>query len=125
MCTNFINNIKCVCSLMTLRVYSLFESTQTLFWATYGLIDLNNFELHSLKSYTKFWAMLMFGVYSVINVTVLINLLIAMMNHSYQLISVSVYGFRSKVVITLTFVLFASFRNNRTLSGSLREASCG
>lgn len=33
--------------------------------------------------------MLMFGTYSVINIVVLLNLLIAMMNHSYQLISVS------------------------------------
>lgn len=32
--------------------------------------------------------MLMFGTYSVINIVVLLNLLIAMMNHSYQLISV-------------------------------------
>ena len=31
----------------------------------------------------------MFGTYSVINVIVLLNLLIAMMNHSYQLVSVS------------------------------------
>lgn len=31
----------------------------------------------------------MFGCYSVINIVVLLNLLIAMMNHSYQLISVS------------------------------------
>lgn len=30
----------------------------------------------------------MFGCYSVINIVVLLNLLIAMMNHSYQLISV-------------------------------------
>lgn len=30
----------------------------------------------------------MFGTYSVINIVVLLNLLIAMMNHSYQLISV-------------------------------------
>lgn len=30
----------------------------------------------------------MFGCYCIINVTVLLNLLIAMMNHSYQIISV-------------------------------------
>ena len=41
----------------------------------------------------------MFGTYSVINVIVLLNLLIAMMNHSYQLVSVSsvsVYKRKSK-----------------------------
>ncbi|KAJ6222598.1 hypothetical protein RDWZM_001143 [Blomia tropicalis] len=69
------------------RFANLFESTQTLFWATFGLIDLNNFELTGIKSYTRFWGLLMFGVYCIINVAVLLNLLIAMMNHSYQLIS--------------------------------------
>jgi hypothetical protein len=68
---------------------SLFETTQTLFWAAFGLIDLESFELDGIKIFTRFWGMLMFGCYSVINIVVLLNLLIAMMNHSYQLISVS------------------------------------
>lgn len=70
--------------------YSLFETTQTLFWAVFGLVDLESFELDGIKVFTRFWGMLMFGTYSVINIVVLLNLLIAMMNHSYQLISVSV-----------------------------------
>lgn len=73
--------------LVSLR--SLFETTQTLFWAVFGLIDLDSFELDGIKIFTRFWGMLMFGTYSVINIVVLLNLLIAMMNHSYQLISVS------------------------------------
>lgn len=68
---------------------SLFETIQTLFWAVFGLIDLDSFELDGIKVFTRFWGMLMFGTYSVINIVVLLNLLIAMMNHSYQLISVS------------------------------------
>lgn len=68
---------------------SLFETIQTLFWAVFGLIDLESFELEGIKVFTRFWGMLMFGTYSVINIVVLLNLLIAMMNHSYQLISVS------------------------------------
>lgn len=68
---------------------SLFETTQTLFWAVFGLVDLDSFELEGIKIFTRFWGMLMFGTYSVINIVVLLNLLIAMMNHSYQLISVS------------------------------------
>lgn len=77
--------------LVSLR--SLFETTQTLFWAVFGLIDLDSFELDGIKIFTRFWGMLMFGTYSVINIVVLLNLLIAMMNHSYQLISVSrLYG---------------------------------
>lgn len=69
-------------------IFSLFETTQTLFWAVFGLIDLDSFELDGIKIFTRFWGMLMFGTYSVINIVVLLNLLIAMMNHSYQLISV-------------------------------------
>lgn len=70
-------------------IFSLFETTQTLFWAVFGLVDLDSFELDGIKIFTRFWGMLMFGTYSVINIVVLLNLLIAMMNHSYQLISVS------------------------------------
>lgn len=73
--------------------FSLFETTQTLFWAVFGLVDLDSFELEGIKIFTRFWGMLMFGTYSVINIVVLLNLLIAMMNHSYQLISVSKNGF--------------------------------
>ncbi|XP_034246794.1 transient receptor potential-gamma protein [Thrips palmi] len=69
------------------RFANLFETTQTLFWAVFGLVDLDNFELAGIKSFTRFWGMLMFGTYSVINIVVLLNLLIATMNHSYQLIS--------------------------------------
>ncbi|KAG5676185.1 hypothetical protein PVAND_006034 [Polypedilum vanderplanki] len=69
------------------RFANLFETTQTLFWAAFGLIDLDSFELDGIKIFTRFWGMLMFGCYSVINIVVLLNLLIAMMNHSYQLIS--------------------------------------
>jgi hypothetical protein len=41
------------------------------------------------QEFTRFFGLLMFGSFSVINIIVLLNLLIAMMNHSYQLISVS------------------------------------
>lgn len=79
-------------SFITFKIlfFSLFETTQTLFWAVFGLIDLDSFELDGIKIFTRFWGMLMFGTYSVINIVVLLNLLIAMMNHSYQLISVSI-----------------------------------
>ncbi|CAH2979148.1 unnamed protein product [Chilo suppressalis] len=69
------------------RFANLFETMQTLFWAAFGLVDLDSFELDGIKIFTRFWGMLMFGTYAVINVIVLLNLLIAMMNHSYQLIS--------------------------------------
>ncbi|XP_015605560.1 transient-receptor-potential-like protein isoform X2 [Cephus cinctus] len=68
------------------RFSSLFESCQSLFWASFGEIGLDTFELTGIKSYTRFWGLLMFGSYSVINVIVLLNLLIAMMSNSYALI---------------------------------------
>lgn len=67
---------------------SIFETSQSLFWASFGLVDLMAFELQGIKSFTRFWAMLMFGSYSVINIIVLLNMLIAMMSNSYQIISV-------------------------------------
>jgi hypothetical protein len=74
--------------------FSLWETTQTLFWAAFGLIDLDNFELSGIKEFTRFWGLIMFGTFSIINIIVLLNLLIAMMNHSYQLISVSSVSFQ-------------------------------
>lgn len=71
------------------RFSNLFETTQTLFWASFGLIDLSNFEMSGIKDFTRFWGLLMYGSYSIINVVVLLNLLIAMMSDSYQLISSS------------------------------------
>lgn len=67
--------------------FSLFETSQSLFWASFGLVDLVSFELSGIKSFTRFWALLMFGSYSVINIIVLLNMLIAMMSNSYQMIS--------------------------------------
>lgn len=80
---------------------SLFETSQSLFWASFGLVDLMAFELQGIKSFTRFWAMLMFGSYSVINIIVLLNMLIAMMSNSYQIISVS-----------LTAAFFIQIMNN-------------
>ncbi|SPP80905.1 blast:Transient receptor potential protein [Drosophila guanche] len=67
--------------------FSLFETSQSLFWASFGLVDLVSFDLAGIKSFTRFWALLMFGSYSVINIIVLLNMLIAMMSNSYQIIS--------------------------------------
>ena len=75
--------------ILNVLFYSLWETSQTLFWAIFGLIDLENFELTGIKEFSRFTGLLMFGSYSVINIIVLLNLLIAMMNHSYQAISVS------------------------------------
>ncbi|CAG0890670.1 unnamed protein product [Cyprideis torosa] len=69
------------------RFANLFESSQSLFWASFGLVGIEFFELRGIKSYTRFWGLLMFGCYSVINIVVLLNLLIAMMSHSFAVIT--------------------------------------
>ncbi|XP_037094495.1 transient receptor potential-gamma protein-like [Pollicipes pollicipes] len=68
------------------RFSNLFETSQSLFWAVFGLVDLENFELTGIQEFTRFWTLLMFGSYSAINIVVLLNLLIAMMSNSYNII---------------------------------------
>lgn len=70
-------------------VESLFEAMQTLFWTVFGVIDMNQFNLSDIENFTKFAAKTILGTYAVITIVVLLNLLIAMLNNTYQLISVS------------------------------------
>lgn len=86
LCWSFTPFIYCFTYLF-LECESLFETSQSLFWASFGLVDLVSFDLAGIKTFTRFWALLMFGSYSVINIIVLLNMLIAMMSNSYQLIS--------------------------------------
>ena len=68
------------------RFANLWETSQSLFWASFGLVDLGDFDLKGIKEFTRFWGLLMFGSYSVCNIIVLLNMLIAMMSNSYQII---------------------------------------
>ncbi|KAF6039559.1 hypothetical protein EB796_002122 [Bugula neritina] len=68
--------------------FSLFEIMQTLYWALFGLVGLDTMTLKEDHSFTQLAGKTMFGVYSYISIIVLINMLIAMMNTSYQIISV-------------------------------------
>jgi len=61
---------------------------QTLYWALFGLVGLDTMTLKEDHSFTQLAGKTMFGVYSYISIIVLINMLIAMMNTSYQIISV-------------------------------------
>lgn len=86
---------------MFVSLNSVFEASQSLFWASFGMVGLENFELAGIKSYTRFWGLLMFGSYSVINVIVLLNLLIAMMSNSYAEIDVSTRLYLAASIIML------------------------
>ncbi|CAH8853473.1 unnamed protein product [Trichobilharzia szidati] len=63
---------------------NLFEIVQSLYWSAYGLIDLTSFNLEYPHVFTEFVGKLTFGTYSYIAFIVLLNMLIAMMNSSYE-----------------------------------------
>ncbi|KAK0418100.1 hypothetical protein QR680_013369 [Steinernema hermaphroditum] len=66
---------------------SLFNTLETLFWALFGLVDLNHFVLKEDHSLTEWTGKTIFGSYSCCAIVVLLNMLIAMMSNSYQYIS--------------------------------------
>lgn len=70
------------------------------------MVGLETFELTGIKSYTRFWGLLMFGSYSVINVIVLLNLLIAMMSNSYAMIDVNRYLYKLKRIFKKKIIYF-------------------
>lgn len=67
----------------------LFETLQSLFWSIFGLLNLYVTNVKARHEFTEFVGATMFGTYNVISLVVLLNMLIAMMNNSYQLIAVS------------------------------------
>lgn len=77
-----------ICSFRIL-FFRLFETLQSLFWSIFGLINLYVTNVKARHEFTEFVGATMFGTYNVISLVVLLNMLIAMMNNSYQLIAVS------------------------------------
>ncbi|XP_022524504.2 short transient receptor potential channel 4b [Astyanax mexicanus] len=63
---------------------TLFETLQSLFWSIFGLIGLYVTNVQADHKFTEFVGATMFGTYNVISLVVLLNMLIAMMNNSYQ-----------------------------------------
>lgn len=70
-------------------VSRLFETLQSLFWSIFGLLNLYVTNVKARHEFTEYIGATMFGTYNVISLVVLLNMLIAMMNNSYQLIAVS------------------------------------
>lgn len=66
----------------------LFETLQSLFWSIFGLLNLYVTNVKARHEFTEFIGTTMFGTYNIISLVVLLNMLIAMMNNSYQLIAV-------------------------------------
>lgn len=70
-------------------VLRLFETLQSLFWSIFGLLNLYVTNVKARHEFTEYIGATMFGTYNIISLVVLLNMLIAMMNNSYQLIAVS------------------------------------
>ncbi|XP_061137982.1 short transient receptor potential channel 4b isoform X1 [Syngnathus typhle] len=63
---------------------TLFETLQSLFWSVFGLVSLYVTRVKPPHEFTEFVGTTMFGTYNIISLVVLLNMLIAMMNNSYQ-----------------------------------------
>ncbi|XP_051877123.1 short transient receptor potential channel 5-like [Pristis pectinata] len=82
------NNCKGIrCEKQNNAFSTLFETLQSLFWSVFGLLNLYVTNVKARHEFTEFVGATMFGTYNIISLVVLLNMLIAMMNNSYQLIA--------------------------------------
>ncbi|XP_054656720.1 short transient receptor potential channel 5a [Dunckerocampus dactyliophorus] len=82
------NNCKGIrCERQNNAFSTLFETLQSLFWSIFGLLNLYVTNVKARHEFTELVGATMFGTYNVISLVVLLNMLIAMMNNSYQLIA--------------------------------------
>ena len=93
-----------------------------MYFAAFALVDVKHFELREDHTFTEFIGKLMFGAYSLIIVIVLINMLIAMLSNSYQIIDVSNFSLMSCYLVLardrggFEFIVVDSFYVVHTLS---------
>ena len=76
-----------------LAIFLLFRfpsSVEAIFWSLFGQIDRENFKIEE-EEYEVIWktGMIFFGTFNVVAVLVALNMLIAMLNESYNRIAVS------------------------------------
>ncbi|KAJ1366543.1 anthranilate synthase component I [Parelaphostrongylus tenuis] len=82
-----VESLKDSCDPKYRSVSSIYYTSETLFWAMFGLIDLSHFSLKEAHYLTEWTGKTIFGSYSCCSIIVLLNMLIAMMSNSYQYIS--------------------------------------
>lgn len=75
------NHFLCVC-------FRVEESFKTLFWSIFGLSEVISVVLKYDHKFIENIGYVLYGVYNVTMVVVLLNMLIAMINSSYQEIEV-------------------------------------
>lgn len=76
--------------------YRVEESFKTLFWSIFGLSEVISVVLKYDHKFIENIGYVLYGVYNVTMVVVLLNMLIAMINSSYQEIEVSAEDCLSK-----------------------------
>lgn len=69
--------------------HSIEESFKTLFWAIFGLSEVKSVVVNNGHKFIENTGYVLYGVYNVTMVIVLLNMLIAMINSSFQEIEVS------------------------------------
>ena len=66
---------------------SLFKSCETLFWSSFGLIDLEHLKIKEGHWFTSWAGKTMFGTYNTIAIVVLLNMLIGPSQHPTNFLS--------------------------------------
>lgn len=119
---------------MCVHLSSLEESFKTLFWAIFGLSEVKSVIINNGHKFIENIGYVLYGVYNVTMVIVLLNMLIAMINSSFQEIEVRpqilnyhalqtqahIYGLRglclpSHVARSLNFIPFFCGKNSDSL----------
>nr|AID23629.1 transient receptor potential channel-1 [Hofstenia miamia] len=73
-----------VCDEQNYQFRTIIHAIITLFWTVMGIVDLSAVSVNNSHSFTKQVAMLMYATYHIIAIVVLLNMLIAMLNLSYE-----------------------------------------
>ena len=82
---DLVNNCSGVtCKVETAEFASTVNSIVTLFWTVMGLVNLSAVSVNEEHAFTKQMAMVLYLTYHVIAIVILLNMLIAMMNLSYE-----------------------------------------
>lgn len=71
-----------------MHLCSLEESFKTLFWAIFGLSEVRSVVVNNGHKFIENTGYVLYGIYNVTMVIVLLNMLIAMINSSFQEIEV-------------------------------------
>ena len=88
---------------------SVEESFKTLFWAIFGLSEVKSVVININHKFIENIGYVLYGVYNIIMVIVLLNMLIAMFNSSFQEIEV-------RLIVHISKLLFIYVSHSNPLS---------